>query len=381
MWFKFWHYSAFIILNYPNNTDVSLDIIPQLINSNKNIENDFSINFEGTLNIENNLFGYVYIGTRILDYPNDISLKNISNENTIERNSILSVGNNVSLLFNSNGNYEKKNYTIEYAYVLREPNYDEINNNNYLVYTDETYGNIRDKRAYYNYYEYSGKSSYYEIIISEELISNCNDDLCALCFTNNTCITCKYNYAFINEGKICLKEDSKSIINVYNPEENIDDLQKKYKNLTFIDLGKYIEKLKNSYNLPLETKLNVVGINTPLLNGISAINNFHFEIYLENGTKLNDFSACSDEEVYIISPITNKELIRFDKALKFKELGYEAKLQLYQLKMYQPKKKIMKKAIFHQLKKVGTKKMYQPRPTWYKNLYQPVQPFLVVYIL
>ena len=70
------HYSSLIIFNYPNSTDNSLNIIPELYYSNKNIENDFSFNFEGKINIENNLFGFVYKGTKIMNIPTGLYLRN-----------------------------------------------------------------------------------------------------------------------------------------------------------------------------------------------------------------------------------------------------------------------------------------------------------------
>ena len=355
------HYSSLIILNYPNNTDNSLDIISELYYTNKKIDNGFIFNFEGTLIIENNLFGYVYKGTKILNYPNDIHLKNITNQNIIEFNSILSIGENISLYFNSLNNYEIKNYTIEYAYILKEPDYDDINNNNYLTYIDDSYGNkIEDEKNYYKYYEYIGKSSNFTIIISDNIKTNCND-LCDLCFINYTCITCRYNYDFINNIKtclsnsiihlnkeiicdnnpsiLCLEEDidrllknietfniiqtnSGKTINIYNSEENLENLKMAYKNISFIYLGECSEKLKKSYNLPLDTKLYILGINSPFCNDSSPINDYIFEIFLENGTQLKDLSVCNDVEVYILPYIKNKEAIKFDKSIEFYNLGY-----------------------------------------------------------
>ena len=56
------------------------------------------------------------------------------------KNSIIPINENVSLSFNSQEYYEKKHYIIEYAHILREPNYDNINND-YLFHINDTYGN------------------------------------------------------------------------------------------------------------------------------------------------------------------------------------------------------------------------------------------------
>ena len=64
------------IFNYPNSDFYNLDIIPVLYSTNKNIENDFSFNFDEFLKIDNNLFGLVYKGTKITNIPKDIYLIN-----------------------------------------------------------------------------------------------------------------------------------------------------------------------------------------------------------------------------------------------------------------------------------------------------------------
>ena len=198
------HIVSLIIFSYPNSTDNSLDIIPQLYYTNKKIENDFSFNFDGALTIENNLFGLVFKGTRIMNYPEGLSLVNITNRKILKIESIISKDENVSLYFDTHENYAKNDYIIEYAYVLEEPNYDEIKN--YYNDTDYTYGeNIESEKNYYQKYEYTGRSSYFTIQISENLITDCNDDYsCELCFPNYTCITCTYGYTFNNSNKICV---------------------------------------------------------------------------------------------------------------------------------------------------------------------------------
>ena len=188
------HYASLIIFNYPNSNDNSLDIIPELFNNNKNIENDFSFNFEGKSSIENNLFGFVFKGTRIMNIPNNINLTNVTNKVILESESIVLEDENVSLSFDTHEQYTKGNYVIEYAYVLTEPNYENINN--YIHNSDSIYGSIEDEKNHYEYNEYTGKSSNFTLVVSQNISTNCNDTNCALCFTNNTCITCKYNYTF-----------------------------------------------------------------------------------------------------------------------------------------------------------------------------------------
>ena len=117
-----------IIFNYPNSTNNNLDLIPLLYSSDKKIENDFSFNFEGKLTIENNLFGFVYKGTRIMKIPEGIYLTNTTNKAVISEKSIILKDENVSLSFDSHDIYQKNNYIIEYAYVLEEPDYNDMIN-------------------------------------------------------------------------------------------------------------------------------------------------------------------------------------------------------------------------------------------------------------
>ena len=198
------HYASLIIFNYPNSTEASLDIIPLLYTSNQKIENDFSFNFnlEGTFSIENNLFGLVYKGIRIMKYYTGLFFTNTTNKSKIETESVVLKDENVSLYFETHENYEKKNYRIEYANVLEEPNYSVTNA--YMENIDESYGNsIENENNYYRKYEYTGKSSNFTIIIKDNLITDCNSHSCSLCFSNYTCVTCKYNFTFNGNIKEC----------------------------------------------------------------------------------------------------------------------------------------------------------------------------------
>ena len=62
------HYASLIIFSYANSSNNSLDIISNLYITENKIENGFKINFEEKLVIENNLFGYIFKGTKIMDY-------------------------------------------------------------------------------------------------------------------------------------------------------------------------------------------------------------------------------------------------------------------------------------------------------------------------
>ena len=264
------YYCCLIIFNYPNSENNDLDFVPILYSTNKNIENDFSFNFEEKMKIDNNLFGFIFKGTKIILIPNDIYLINSENKHIILNESIILKNGNVSLSFDIHDNYGKKKYIIEYSYILEESDYDSPNDNNYMIYIDDILGNQReDEKNYYQNINYIGKSSEFTLIISEDLTTNCNNDLCSLCFTNYTCVTCIYNYFFNDSLKICLPNITTTIPTttgnnaLYSEDKNEyiikEILESKYNKILSKELiEKMLEKLKEEIssdsNLIVKTK-------------------------------------------------------------------------------------------------------------------------------
>ena len=97
----------------------------------------------------------------------------------------------------------------------------------------------------------------------------------------------------------------------------------KHSNLTYIYLDKSNEIIKNAYNLPQDTKIYILVIDSPNFNNSSPINMFNFEIYLENGTQLEDLSAIYDSKILVSSSIKNPEMINYGKSKEFNQLGYD----------------------------------------------------------
>ena len=112
-------------------------------------------------------------------------------------------------------------------------------------------------------------------------------------------------------------------LNAYPAEEDIEELINKYPNLTFVDLGDCKDKLKLAYKLPSDTKLYILGIDTPNLYGNSTINVFNYEIYLKNGTQLDDLSSCNQSKIIISSNINDLDKAHFYKAIEFYKEGYD----------------------------------------------------------
>ena len=219
------HFSSLIIFSYPNSNDINLNIISHLYMSEEKIENGFKINFEEILVIENNVFGYVYKGTKIMNFPTGINLKYMETGNDIEDGTIVNKDEYVIFYFEENGEYSKRNYTFEFVFIVEEDNYDNlidnVNMTNYDYSRGSDGGEAKNEKNYYTKHEYIGKHSYFNIIISDELVSDCHNDLCDLCFINYTCITCKYNTTFNGNIKNCKSPFSPTTIITTNIESTI----------------------------------------------------------------------------------------------------------------------------------------------------------------
>ena len=184
----------------------------------------FSFNFEGKIEIKNNIFGLVFKGTRIMKIPSGIFLTNSTNSEILENEPFILKNENVSLYFENHEKYIQKDYIIEYAYVLEKPNYELYNsyaiinpnifslrknythlrenrNYSYIIikifkFIDDLRGlfwknlkfycsfinrnlgnNHENENTYFKCQEYIGKYSDFTIKISDELITSWNSDL------------------------------------------------------------------------------------------------------------------------------------------------------------------------------------------------------------
>ena len=193
------------IFSYPNSTDFDIDITENVINFN-----NIQIKLKEKCFINNNLFGYIYYGIKIIAFNNEYTLLSVNNGNTINEDTILFEEEKIELVLSQKINIPKKGI-IEYAMVLTEPDYDIFNE--YSPIIDTSYCNVgEDEKNYFNQgkQKYIGKSSYINIILnidSDSFTNNCiNDENCDLCKNDSdmACITCKYSFKIENENKIML---------------------------------------------------------------------------------------------------------------------------------------------------------------------------------
>ena len=203
------YYSGFMIFSYSNTIDTSLNLDDYLFDNNIDID-DFEINLAENTKIENNIFGYIYSGIKILQKDNcdNINLVSSLNETkNIEVNTILEENENIKIKSLNSDYYSEFDCTLKYVYIITEPDYGIYNS--YITYKDETYGIDSETLYKSQIEEYEGRNGYYQFTLNNKLEkNNCNLN-CLLCLkeTPDYCITCKYNYTLekVNneDMKIC----------------------------------------------------------------------------------------------------------------------------------------------------------------------------------
>ena len=195
------HYASLIIFSYPNSTDVDIDLVQLLYQTNERI-NTIGFNLEDYTFIDNNLFKYTFQGIKILTIPADIKLISTVNNAEIDAGYMLAKNEKITLSFTSNDFYSIKNYTFKYALILTESGFYDFQGN--IFVHDMTYGGL-DEIEYPNGGTYIGRTSYFNIMIKKELTTECSDSHCLLCLStdDNYCITCENVYTFVENTKIC----------------------------------------------------------------------------------------------------------------------------------------------------------------------------------
>ena len=211
------YYSALIIFSYANSTDNNSDLYQFLFNNYNSTIQDFSINLENDLKIENNIFGYIFSGIMIIDLKNcdNPSLISSKSNNIININDTLRKDETIKLEFNEN-NYSAFNCNLQYSHIITEPDLKEYDAYaTFIEGKNETNDDFKKDT-------YIGKLTFFNIILSQSLINDCEDDNCDLCLENNKsfCIICKYNfnYDFITSRKECLE-------NINENEEETDKIE------------------------------------------------------------------------------------------------------------------------------------------------------------
>ena len=215
------YYSSLMIIGYPNSNDSELDIINYLLLDNNNTINNLIYNLSENLVIDNNIFGYIYKGIKIknINKTGNIYLVSSLTNEEVEKKNELNKNENVKIEFR-NKNYSKSEYILEYSFIVTEEEYEEYEK--YPINITTIYGN--DSKEIFNKErkEYIGKSIYFNIFLRENLLIDCGNINCSLCFEKNfTCITSK-PYMEINT----IPTDSSEIFIDDKSEENDNNKSK-----------------------------------------------------------------------------------------------------------------------------------------------------------
>ena len=290
------HYASFFIYSYPNSTDVNFSLTKKLYESNEEIT-DISFNLEKYTIIENNLFGYIFKGIKIINFPENIKLISTKTNLEINRGEILSKNENFTILLLSDNNYVTNIYTIEYALVATEDNW---NNIEYILCLkfDTQYGSREEDVSTYGDGTYIGRTSNFNIIIDDELGINCDED-CKLCLINNKshCITCKDKFHFEGDEKICEgnKKATTDLLDLTSIDKITESVTKSSPNAYFTSFLKsdYLTSQAKSNDYIFTSSITSIptSLNKPLTT--SYISNIYSSIPTDSFIKSSHISSLS----------------------------------------------------------------------------------------
>ena len=335
------HYSSIIFFSYPNSTDFNLDIISYL---NKMDNNNIIINLFDYVNIDNNIFGFIIDGIKIYSIDN-CGINYVSNKTNkeINENYYLSKEENLQLNFSKN-EYQIQTCSIIFIPIITEPDFNEYNQYpNFIL-------NESDANEQKNFTKtlYEGKYGNFNISISQELQTNCEEEEnnnCNLCLQRNKshCLICKYKYNFTHNVKICQdyhcdiedivkgkcpdiilnNEQLKKIYwyikdeilnddyngeNIIIPTSNIyfqisvlEDQKYSSLHLSSIDLLECEKILKDNNNIKYDDSLIIFKID--IKNKNLSTTYVKYEIYNPYTLKLLDLSCCNKSNIIINIPV------------------------------------------------------------------------------
>ena len=276
--------SYLILLSYPNSTDFDVNVTETLQNSN-----GIFINPKEKCFIDNNLFGYIFYGIKIIDFNEEYELFTTNSHVQIHKDSILVDEEKIELILSEETNYPN-NGRIEYAMILTEPSYSDYDNYSFII--DDSYSD-ENEQSYFIADKYIGKTSYINIIMDlEKVTKECdNDENCALCFEDEkrTCVICKYSFEIQNKQKKCLPITESTIIktHAFSTQPNTSGA---------------------STTIPISSESNTVPISSEPIDFRSSLISQPNSITTKFSTEIEDFNTeltdisnkekkCSEEEI------------------------------------------------------------------------------------
>ena len=317
-------FSSIIMFSYPNSSEYTINLIEHLKENN----HTFPLNeiIENHIKIDNNIFGLIVKGIKILSYPKNnknitISLYSYIKEVIVNENDFINKNEELEFYFPSS-EINGGRYLIQYAPVVTEPSYDKYNS---YCEIDRDYGNLEEEKKEFKKSEYIGKTEYIYILVQQSLTNKCYDKNCFYCLQNfqDNCTFLKQPIEKedgLNEKKLdVIYEKLKEMINEKNfNEDNIvfemkdilmqlstidyqEDSIYEEENISNVFLGQCKEKLKERYNLQDDEILLILKLD--MFKKDSTIPIVEYEIYNYNNSEKLNLEVCNDVKINIYVPI------------------------------------------------------------------------------
>ena len=195
--------SSFFTFGYVNSTSIEIDeaFISKGLSESKLIK----IN-EYITGIENNLFGYEFLGVKIVELPDETKsgyFINAKNNTKIKVDDIVSIDTELKFIVNQNA--ESNLYRIIIAGLVREPDY---NKTNKFAEKVESFpaDNITSEEPFYSPKTIMGKKFIYTFTIGDFKICHKNCKKCESSSINEDdqkCLECNNGYYFKEGTKNC----------------------------------------------------------------------------------------------------------------------------------------------------------------------------------
>ena len=233
--------SSFFTFGYVNSTSVGID--KTFIEKGATESKILKIN-EYISGIENNLFGYIFLGIKILELPDENKSGYFifaNNQTKIKVEDIVDI--NTELKFVVKANPEEDVYQIVFAGIVQEPDYNTMNKFSEKLESYPTDNKVSDEE-FYNPKIIMGKKVKYSFSIGEKKICY---ERCEICkeFSENEddqkCLECKAGYYFKEGSNNCydkinehyyFNEDTQEFCPCYS---NCLTCNKKEKNSTYMN--------------------------------------------------------------------------------------------------------------------------------------------------
>ena len=244
-------FSSLIIFSYPNSTDLRKEITHLLLNDNEININNITIDLKNLCLIENNIFGHVLIGVKIIDiYKSscDAYLISLSNNKEISKEQLLPIDDKLKLVIQKNGDiYNKFTYGIKYSCFSNVSSYDKHNSYPIAIEDKKNKG-----KEIFNSEIHSGRHTYYNFSLDNQLTEEGCNEGCELCYylDKTKCITCNLGleFEFLDDNKICLiEQESTQLMTAFYESETIQKEEATTSEITTY-MEKYLTDSKTSHS-------------------------------------------------------------------------------------------------------------------------------------